>query len=217
VHETRNRSIAALTRRAAAGVGLPLALVLALAACPPQEEPPPTPGSIPAGEAPEDAASENGLALGDACTNREHGFQVRYPTGWVVNEENGLSPCSAFDPDHAGMPAVGEIPRDIAVVIHVDRVRFERATDFDADPTVQAVSSERTTVDGRPAVVAELQHTGRGMYPEGDRQYGYYVDLGGSTLMAATHGIDAADPPPYHVRQRILDDMMATLRLQQEQ
>lgn len=216
---SRTEPIARRTRRAFAAAGLPLALALALAACPPQEEPPsmddpgaePAPGDL---RDPRDADDDddNDVAFDASCTNREYGFQVRYPTGWVVNEANGLTPCSAFDPDDARMPPATEIPRDIAIVIHRDQVPFERATDFDGDPTVQAVSRERTTVDGRRAIVAELQHTGQGMYPQGGRQYGYYIDVDGATLMAFTHGIDAADPPSYQERQRILDDMMARLR-----
>jgi hypothetical protein len=201
-------------RRAVAAAGLPIALALALVACPPQEDlppPPDAPAAEPANDSPDD---EESLTLAAGCTNREFGFQVRYPEGWVVNQANGLPPCSAFDPADAAMPAAGEIPRDIAIVIHRDQVPFERTTDFDADPTVQAVSRETATIDGRRAVVAELQHTGAGMYPEGGRQYGYYVDLDGFTLMATTHGIDDADPPPYQERQRILDDMMASLRFQ---
>jgi hypothetical protein len=199
------------TRRAVAAAGLAMALALTLAACPPQETPP---DALPGEPSPDDPAPVSGITLEQRCNNREYGFQVSYPAGWAVNPPNGLPACSAFDPDDAGMPAVGEIPRDIAIVIHRHRVPLHRTTDFDADPTVHAVSRDETTVDGRRAVVAELQHTGQGMYPQGGRQYGYYVDVAGSTLLATTHGIDAADPPSYQERQRILDDMMASLRFQ---
>jgi hypothetical protein len=198
---------------AAAAFPLPLALVLALAGCPAPEPAPDTPGVD--RDTPADWPTPGGVTLTETCSNREYGFQVEYPSGWEVNEANGLPPCSAFDPGDASMPAVGEIPRDIAIVIHRDPMPLRATTAFEEDPTVEVVSRQEMTVDGRRAVVAELQHTGQGMYPAGDRQYTYYVDLDAYTLMAMTHGIDAADPPPYQERQRILDEMMSTLRLQE--
>jgi hypothetical protein len=203
------------TRRQPPRGGLPLVLALLLAGCPPQQEPPAVDDD---GDPPADTTANADASPDDAgwraCSNREYGFQVRYPARWAVNQANGLPPCSAFDPDDASMPVATDIPRDLAVVIRRDQVAFQRATDFDADPTVQAVSREAAIVDGRRAVVAELQHTGQGMYAAGERQYAYFVDLDPFTLIAVTHGIDAADPPPYQERQRILDDMMASIRFQ---
>ena len=204
---------------------LPLTIVLALApalaGCPADEPPdqppdtPPTDTPAPPGTEPPPAPPDH-TVLEQSCTNQQYGFQVDYPAGWVVNQADGLPPCSAFDPEDASMPTAAEIPRDIAIVIRRDDVAFETVTDFDSDFTVRAVSREETTVAGRPAVVAEIEHTGDGMYQEGDRHYGYYVDLDGRTLIGITHGIDAADPPAYQERQRILDAMMNSLQFQDD-
>jgi hypothetical protein len=204
--------------RAAAAVAMPLALALMLTGCPPADGPPP--GEPPSGElpapAPESPAEPppDDVALEQACTNEEYGFRVRYPAGWVTNERDGLPPCSAFDPSDVGMRAAAEIPRSIAIVIRRDRVRFGTVVDFDADPTVRVLSREETTVAGQRAVTAELEHTGTGMYPAGDRQYSYYVEVEPNTVIATTHGIAAADPPPYHERRRILQRMVASISWQ---
>jgi hypothetical protein len=157
-------------------------------------------------------ATQEQVALEQTCTNEAYGFRVDYPAGWETNPPNGLPPCSAFDPEDAGMPAATEIPTDIAIVVHREDVAFARVTDFHADPTVEPVSQRETTVDGRSAVAVELAHTGGGMYPEGHHHYGYFVDLGSATLIGMTHDVEAAPGPAYDDRRRILDDMMASLR-----
>lgn len=185
---------------------------LVLAACPEDEAivddetPDPTPVE---GETPEPPDDE--LALTNACTNEEVGFTVDHPEGWVVNEENGLAPCSAFDPEDASLPEVGEIPTDIAIVIREERVEYDLVTDFAGDPGIEVIAEEETTVGGRTAVVAELEHTGDGLYPEGHVTYTYYVELEPFALVATTHGTEAADPPSFEERREILDAMMESL------
>jgi hypothetical protein len=129
-----------------------------------------------------------------------------------VNEANGLPPCSAFDPEDTSMPAAGEIPAGIAIVLHRDDVAFERSTDFAGDFTVDVLSREETTVAGRRAVVAELEHTGEGLYDRGHRLYTYVLDTGGQTITGVTHDVPDAEPPGYEERKRILHAMMASLR-----
>lgn len=209
--------------RALSGSTITLAFALLLVGCPTpdQDTPPATPPGPPI-EAPapdeplpdEPAPPPNDIALEQSCTNTEFGFQVDYPAGWVVNDPDGLPPCSAFDPEDTGMPAAGEIPAEIAIVIHRDQVPFARVMDFDGDFTVDVVWREEATVDGRRAVVAELEHTGQGMYPAGQRQYVYYVDVEPHTLIGVTHDLEAADPPSYQERRRTLDAMMTSLRFQ---
>jgi hypothetical protein len=195
---------------------LPLLLVALLAGCPgadvgdaPRDAPADRLGEPPADR---DAQPGDAVVLGATCTNERYGFTVDYPEGWVVNRANGLPPCSAFDPNDPSMPAAGDIPTDIAVVIHRDDVAFATVTDFQADPTVETRLRRERTVDGRPAVIAELEHTGDGMYPAGHRVYAWYIDLDGATLVGMTHYDTAADPPSYDERRRILDAMMRSLR-----
>lgn len=192
-------------------------LALVLAGCP--EDVTETPDDEPAVddetpvEVPEDTPADeptDDVALTASCTNEEVGYEVSYPDDWVVNEE-GLPPCSAFDPEDVAIPEVGEIPADIAVVIHENRVEFERATDFESDPGVEVISAEETTVDGRTAILAELEHTGEGLYPEGWTSYAYHIDLDPFTLQAVTHDIEEAGPPTYEERRDILDAMVDSL------
>lgn len=179
---------------------------------PPREEVPSPPES--AEPAPPGPASPNGVALDGTCTNPEYGFTVDHPADWEVNEANGLPPCSAFDPDDVSMPEAGEVPVDIAVVIKREPVPYERVTDFEGDFSVSPVSVQETTVAGRRAVAAELEHTGQGLYPDGHRHFAYYIDLGSSTVIAATHRVEGASVPPYRERKRILDAMVGTLRIE---
>lgn len=197
-------------------------LALILTACPEDVEEPAvddpdgeTPVEEPTEEpaedgTPDDDVTEDGHALAQSCTNDEVGYEVSYPDGWVVNEE-GLPGCSAFDPEDVDIPEVGEIPADIAVVIHENRVEFERATDFEADPGVEVIAEDEATVDGRTAIVVELEHTGEALYPEGWISYAYYIDLDPFTLQAVTFDHDGAGPPAYEERRDILDAMVDSL------
>lgn len=72
------------------------------------------------------------------------------------------------------------------------------------------ISRERTTIDGRDAVRMESETTGDGLHPPGIRSYEYFVDLGGSTVIAVTY--DAGNLPFEHKR-RVLDAMMSTFDL----
>jgi hypothetical protein len=179
------------------------AMALVLAACPEDEpivedDPDPTP-------------PEEEVALDASCTNEEVGYEVDYPAEWNVNEDNIIPACSVFDPGRAELPEVGEIPADLAVVIREQRVEFDRVTDFEGDPTIEVLSQEETTVDGRSAYVVEYEHTGEGMYPEGMVTYGYFVNIEPFTLTAITHDLEEAEPPSYDERKEILDAMMASL------
>jgi hypothetical protein len=93
-----------------------------------------------------------------------------------------------------------------------DRVDYETATDFDGDIAVRPISRRDIRVDGRRAAAAELETTGQGMYPAGQRQYVYYVEDDPFTVMAMTHDIPGAAPPSYEERQRILEQMIRDLR-----
>jgi hypothetical protein len=190
-------------------LALVLAATLVLAGCPgAQDEPPPDPSA----ETPSPEPGPGDVALEQSCTNDVFGFQVDYPAGWTVNEANGLPPCSAFDPDDTSMPAAGEIPTSIAIVLHRDEVAFEQSTDFAGDFTVDVIFREETAVAGRRAVVAELEHTGDGLYDRGHRLYTWVLDADGQTITGVTHDVPDAEPPGYEERKRILHAMMASLR-----
>ncbi|HSJ06131.1 MAG TPA: hypothetical protein VK936_05475 [Longimicrobiales bacterium] len=152
-------------------------------------------------------------ALDASCTNDVGGYTVRYPAGWLVNTGDGLPPCSVFDPRNVDIPVDSEMPTAIAVSMSLQDVSFRQATDFAADPSVDVLDATDAEVDGRPALRAELRHTGWGLYDAGQRSYAWFVDVDGQTLIAVTHDVQDADPPPFAARQRILDAMMASVRL----
>jgi hypothetical protein len=160
-----------------------------------------------------EAAAGPDTALAASCTNAVDGYTVRYPAGWLVNTGDVLPPCSVFDPRNVDIPVDSELPAAIAVVIWRQDVSFRQATDFAADLSVDLVSARDAEVDGRPALRAELRHTGWGLYDAGQRSYAWYVDVDGQTLIAVTHDVQDADPPPFAARQRILDAMMASVRI----
>lgn len=150
-------------------------------------------------------------ALDAECTNDDVGATVAYPAGWEVNDGTVLPACSLFDPESVEVREGTEIPRDIAITLRVEAVSSDRVADVEADPTVEVRSREETTVGGREAVAAEVEHTGEGLYDAGDVTYAYYVDLDERTLIAQTHQLEAADPPGYDERREILDAMMAAI------
>ncbi len=179
-----------------------LMLVLAAAACEREaaEQPPPVLEESPTGE----------QALGETsrCSNPEIGYSVAYPAEWQTNPGDVMPECSLFDPAPIEVTPGTEIPFDIAVVIRRESVPF--ATIAGEQRGQREMLREETTVAGRPAVRLETENTEALLRPEGARSYRYLLDLGGETLVAATH--DAGELP-YERKKQILDEMIATLQL----
>lgn len=194
------------------------ALVLVAAACARQDVSEPPNEGMPAdtvGDAAADtalgAAPEGGEAVDPAmeqtseCVNTTTGYAVRYPADWYVNASDIVDPCSLFDPEPIEIPRDSEIPIDIAVMLDVESVPI---TTLSGDVRGRRnLSRERTTVDSREAVRIEGESTGEGLYDRGQRSYQYFVDLGDSTLIAATY---EAGSIPFERKRRILDAMMET-------
>lgn len=151
-----------------------------------------------------------GTVLRQRCTHPSHGFSVSFPDGWHDNSGAIVPPCTAFDPEPIEIPPASEIPFDIAVVIDVDEVAFERITP--PDPAREKIlSRERLEVDGREAWRVEAESTGEGLAPPGMRSLRYVVDLGdGRSLIAATHRTDAGE---YRRNQDVLEQMVQSLDL----
>jgi hypothetical protein len=144
------------------------------------------------------------LALSQRCTNEPQGFTVSYPAGWHTNGGDVIPACSAFDPEPVQVPAQSEMPFDIAIVIGVQQVPFDRAG---SDPQFERVlSSERLTIAGRPASRAEVEATGEGLADRGLRTLRYAVDLGGGrSLVASTNRTDASYERDKAILARMLD------------
>jgi hypothetical protein len=154
------------------------------------------------------AAAPQPLALSQRCTNDVHGFTVAYPAGWHTNDGRVIPACSAFDPESVQVPAESEMPFDIAIVLGVQQVPFDRVG---GDPRFERVlSSERLTLGGRPALRAEVEATGEGLADRGLRTLRYAIDLGGGrTLIATTHRTHAR----YEREKEILARMLETIEL----
>ena len=174
--------------------------VLASCSAPNTPEPPPV------AEKPKPPAAAPELALSQQCTNERHGYTVSYPAGWHTNGGEVIPACSAFDPEPVQVPPQSEMPFDIAIVIDVQQVEFDRAP----DPQFERVlSSERLTIGGRAALRAEVEATGEGLADRGMRTLRYAIDLGnGRTLVASTNGTGEE----YEAEKEILRRMVETIR-----
>jgi hypothetical protein len=144
------------------------------------------------------------------CLNREEGYSVSYPEGWRVNTGGVLGDCSVFDPEPVRIPRDSEIPTDLAIVIGFQPVPISTlAGDMRGR---REISRETTTVDGRAAIRMDSESTGEGLHDAGLRSYEYFVDLGDSTMVAATHD---SGPLPFARKRLILDAMMASFDFRQ--
>ena len=169
----------------------------------------PTPSEDPTAS-PTDGPTDgpDAIELVDCAADR---FTIPYPAGWSTNDPSGLlEACRVFHPTAIDLP---EEPRDIglqwAVVVYIDAVPFDVAAGEDA-VSGEVLDQRATTVDGRDAVVREVRSDGVGLVPEGERQYGWVVDLGDETLFANTTTVGDTD---YDRDRRVLDRMMEGLTL----
>jgi hypothetical protein len=158
------------------------------------------------GPSPQPTAPFSPIEATERCTNPE-GFEVSHPEGWVTNEESedGLPPCSLFDPESVDTGDALEVPLDIAVFIRIEPVPFR---DVESADFADEISRQELTVGERPAVRLEYQATGGALLPAGTLSTSYRIDLGEETLIAVAHDIGE---PAYRVKQDALDAMMRTL------
>ncbi len=181
-----------------------LALTLGATACE-RPDPPERPAGGTSSESAAGVAADPAMEQTTECTNRVEGYAVQYPATWHVNTGEILGPCSLFDPDPITVPRDSEIPLEIAIAIGFEPVPFATLTGGVLGR--RDLSRERTTVDGREALRIEGESTGEGLHDRGIRSYQYFVDLGDTTMTAATYSVGAM---PFERKRRILDAMMAT-------
>jgi hypothetical protein len=179
-----------------------LLLALGLAACE-REQPREVPAAAPVGEG-NHAATDPAMEQTAECINRMEGYAVEYPATWHVNPGEVLGPCMLFDPEPVEVPPASELPLEIAIQIGFEPVPFATLTGQVLGR--RDLVRERTTVDGREALRIESETTGEGLHDRGIRMYQYFVDLGDTTMVAATHAVGAL---PFERKRRILDTMMA--------
>jgi hypothetical protein len=144
------------------------------------------------------------------CTNDEIGFSIEYPVTWYTTDGGDpLLSCTWFDPRPFDIPADSEI--DVAISAYFVDIDLDQMVEWELDPAFAYVIDYReTTIDGRRAVVAEVEYGGDGYYPNGWHGYFYLVDWDGRTFELMTVGMPTTTFPG-HVA--VLDEMATTLRL----
>lgn len=159
----------------------------------------------------ETTTTQAGPNLGQSCIHeeREVTIAVRYPDGWHSDRGDAATPCSAFDPEPFQLQRGTEYPPDLAVVVRVEPVSFERASRRGA---AKVEDERRTQIDGRQAVRLQVVSTGEGLRPEGERSIQWVVDGGDErSILAHTSEVEGND---FEESQRVLDDMVAAFDIQ---
>lgn len=159
---------------------------------------------------PDETASDGSAADADGddlefTTCEADDITVDYPDSWTVYEDADVPPCRVFHPEPIE-DYVGE-SQHYAARLYIDPVEFEDATST-SNTLSEELSREETTVDGRDAVLTELESTGEAMLPQGERSYSYIVDLDGMILVGTTTSVGDTD---YERDKQVLDRMMETL------
>lgn len=172
----------------------------------PSVAPTPTPS-----QAPSAAPSAAVFPGGGVCENESLGYTVGYPAGWYANEAiepqdglDGVEACQYFAEEPMEIRPNAGLPPTVAIV-------FSRG-DEELPSSGITISSEETTIAGRPATVTESEGTGDGpFFAEGDFSYGYQITLpDGRFLVASTYYANDGD---YETHKLTLDQMMETLEL----
>ena len=149
--------------------------------------------------------------LAQSCTlqDRDVRIVVRYPEAWHVNSAQPVPRCTAFDPDPVDLPGATELPRELAVVVRVEPVGFDRASTAEG---VRVEAERRTTIDGRTAVRQEVVTTGAGLGPAGQRSVRYIIDAGTDrSIVISTWDVEGNDFPR---SREVLDAMAAALDIE---
>lgn len=154
---------------------------------------------------------DQGRQLTQSCTLRDRDVRigVRYPGGWHVNSAQTVPDCTAFDPDPIELQGATELPRELAVVMRVEPVGFDRAS---TAAGVRVEAETRMTVDGRRAVRQEVVTTGEGLGPAGQRSVRYIIDAGTDrSIIASTWNVEGNN---FAASSEILDAMAAALDIE---
>ncbi|MDQ4070383.1 MAG: hypothetical protein M3203_13080 [Actinomycetota bacterium] len=150
-------------------------------------------------------------ALAQSCTHDERGVRivVRYPQGWHVNDPRAAQPCSAFDPEPVNIRPATEFPADLAVIVRVEPVVFDRAV---TPGGVRVEEESSSTIDGRRARRQTVVSTGEGLYPAGRRSLRYVIDGGPDrTIIATTSDVQGND---FAESSSVLDAMVTALEIE---
>lgn len=166
------------------------------------------------GDGPTEPAAPTAPPAGDGATFKEcvaPAYRVSYPGTWFVNAPDRPAPCRFFHPEPFTLPDAGEAT-GIAISISPIPQRFDDAVPPESGGlTVTVVDRRQAQVSGSRAVRLETRATGSGLLDRGTRAVSWFVEHGGSTLVATTTGVAAAGT--FDSNTRVLDRMMAALDL----
>lgn len=189
--------------RAAAPSAAPTVTASPTATAPPSPAatPPASPSPSPTGE----------LAAVDFTECEADRFSVPYPASWDVNDEGGLlGACRVFSPRGVDLPDEPQgLGLQYAAYVGIDQAPFEDVVDAEVQGEVLLERDE--TVAGRDAHLLEYRSDGVGLLPEGERSYGWTIDLGdGETLSLSTNSVGETD---YDRDKAVVDRMVDELEL----
>jgi len=145
------------------------------------------------------------------CAAPERGYRLEFPRPWFTNDSGIAEPCRFFHPEPFTLAPRTEAT-GIAINVRLNPVAFGEVAPTPEGSSAGEVLGHRTaTIDGRPAVRAEMRTTAPGLRPPGTRVTGWFVDAGDGTLVATTS--EAAAAGRYDDNVKVLDAMMQSLRL----
>jgi hypothetical protein len=154
---------------------------------------------------------------GKTCHSGKFGVTVTYPVTWNSYSADAGLACTLFDPKPFPVITDGSDPRGAIYIISFQDPFNTEVTSWEA--AGKLVSKNQTTIDGKAAVVMEIDDTGVGVAPNGMRDYLYLIDIGTGTLLIGTSGISdpsfATVDEPYNGYKdniKVVDSIARTLK-----
>ena len=113
-----------------------------------------------------------GVRPSPRCQNAALGYSIAYPRGWHHDRN-----CAFFDPEPFTVPESSDF-YGAALEVQVAQDSWANVVRGLTDARFARVISRRDLrVNGRRAVLVEVEATGAGLYERGYRMYAYVVDV----------------------------------------
>jgi hypothetical protein len=124
------------------------------------------------GESSVEAGAPQGVAPWPRCRNAALGYSIAYPRGWHRDRN-----CAFFDPRPFEVPENSDF-YGAALEVQVAQDTWANVVRGLTDERFARTISRRSLrVNGRRAVLVEVEASGQGLYERGYRQYAYVVDV----------------------------------------
>jgi hypothetical protein len=121
-----------------------------------------------------EAGAPRAVAPWPRCRNAALGYSIAYPPGWRHDRS-----CAFFDPEPFTVPQNSDF-YGTALEVQVAQDSWANVVGGLTDDRFARVISRRDArVNGRRAVLVELEATGAGLYERGYGTYAYVVDIAG--------------------------------------